>query len=181
MYVVFFLLIITGNYIWGELVVPHYRNVFSGVLVVFILLNLLVVSSLEKVFFAYLVFFLLLYHFIFSEIQTYFLYLSIYLSISITFLFVQGSVYIGYCSSVTIAMDVHPLQRVLVYLLWFNSCLLQIVTVFIFNDPSTFWLAFSPLQQFHAAHQLHLEFCGLFITSLSILIQFLDCCRNELI
>ena len=104
MYVVFFLLIITGNYIWGELVVPHYRNVFSGVLVVFFfLLNLLVVSSLEKVFFAYLGFFLLLYHFIFSEIRTYFLYLSIYLSISITFLFVQGSAYIGYCSSVTIA------------------------------------------------------------------------------
>ena len=154
---------------------------FLGFWLFFFLLNLLVVSSLEKVFFAYLGFFLLLYHFIFSEIRTYFLYLSIYLSISITFLFVQGSVFIGYCSSVTIAMDVHPLQRVLVYLLWFNSCLLQIVTVFIFNDPSTFWLAFSPLQQFHAAHQLHLEFCGLFITSLSILIQFLDCCRNELI
>ena len=106
---------------------------------------------------------------------------SIYLSISITFLFVQGSVYIVYCSSITVAMDVHPLQRVLVYLLWFNSCLLQIVTVFIFNDSSTFWLAFSPLKPFHTAHQLHLEFCGLFITWLSILIQFLDCFRNELI
>ena len=91
MYVVFFLLIITGNYIWGELVVPHYRNVFSGVLVVFFLLNLLVVSSLEKVFFAYLVFFLLLYHFIFSEIQTYFLYLSIYLYLSLFYLFKVAS------------------------------------------------------------------------------------------
>ena len=107
--------------------------------------------------------------------------LSIYLSIFITFLYVQGSFYIGYCSSFTIAMDVYPLQRVLVSLLWFNSCLLQIVTVFIFNDSSTFWLTNSPLQPFHAAHQLHLEFCGLFITWLSILIQFLDCCRNELI
>ena len=184
MYVVFFLLIITGNYIWGELVVPHYRNVFSGVLVVFFFAKStrgVLTGKGVLCLFRFLLAALSFHIFWNSNLFPLSIYLSIYLSISITFLFVQGSVYIGYCSSVTIAMDVHPLQRVLVYLLWFNSCLLQIVTVFIFNDPSTFWLAFSPLQQFHAAHQLHLEFCGLFITSLSILIQFLDCCRNELI
>ena len=180
MYVVFFSLTITRNYISGELVVPHYRNVFSGVLVVFFLAKSTrgVLTGKDVLcLFSFLLAALSFHIFWNSNLVP----LSIYLSISITFLFVQGSVYIGYCSSVTIAMDVHPLQRVFVYLLWFNSCLLQIVTVFIFNDPSTFWQAFSPLRQFHAAHQLHLEFCGPFITSLSILIQFLDCCRNELI
>ena len=107
MYVVFFLLIITGNYIWGELVVPHYRNVFSGVLVV----SFFFAKSTRGVLtgkgvlclFSFLLAALSFHIFWNSNLFPLSIYLSIYLSISITFLFVQGSVYIGYCSSVTIA------------------------------------------------------------------------------
>ena len=183
MYVVFFLLIITGNYIWGELVVPHYRNVFSGVLVVFFLAKSTrgVLTGKDVLcLFSFLLAALSFHIFWNSNLFPLSIYLSTYLYLSLFYLFKVAPT-LGTALPSPLPMDVHPLQRVLEYLQWLNSCLLQIVTVFIFNDRSTFWLAFSPLQQFHAAHQLHLEFCGPFITSLSILIQFLDCCRNELI
>ena len=79
MYVVFFLLTNSINYISGELVVPHYRNIFSGVFGSFFAKFTLVSSLGKGIFFAYLVFFLLLYRFVVTEIQTLFLYLSIYI------------------------------------------------------------------------------------------------------
>ena len=71
MYVVFFLLTDSINYVSGELVLPHYRNVFSGVFGSFFAkFTHGVLTGKRCVFFAYLVFFLLLYCFVVTEIQT---------------------------------------------------------------------------------------------------------------
>ena len=90
----FFLLIITGNYIWGELVVPHYRNVLSGVLVVFFFAKStrgVLTGKGVLCLFSFLLAALSFHIFWNSNLVPLFIYLSIYLYLSLFYLFKVAS------------------------------------------------------------------------------------------